>query len=110
MAPPRHDRKRGRVEERHESAADGLYVLGVAATIHEAGPCVEELLHSWSGDVCVTIDRFDVRALLDSWSPPPEARRFSACEEEGATVLDEERYTSLRETEQLERDEGVRQK
>lgn len=120
LAPPRHDRKRGRDDhapgaerqpQRLSAPADGggvdLYVLGVSATIHSAGDvCLEDLLHSWSGDVCVTIDRFDVRALLDSWAPPPPERRWSAHQEEDSTALDEERYSDLRLAEQKER-EGV---
>jgi Alternative splicing regulator len=103
MAPPRSDKKRGR-EDASLAGPGELYVLGVPATIHTAGAvCAEELLHSWAGDVCVTIDRFDVRSLLDSWTPPPPERCWHACREaQGDVALDEERYGDLLVAEQKE--------
>lgn len=105
MAPPRSDKKRGREDASLAGPGSGeLYVLGVPATIHTAGSvCAEELLHSWAGDVCVTIDRFDVRSLLDSWTPPPPERCWNACREaQGDVALDEERYSDLLVAEQKE--------
>jgi hypothetical protein len=92
-----------------------LCARGIPCTLHESGDsgsgdgggCValEALLHGWSGDRCVTIDRYDVRNLLPEWAPPAAGRGWCACceaaeaEECGggaaAAVLASERFGDL---------------
>jgi hypothetical protein len=94
------------------AAACFLTAFGVASTLHAAphGGALEELLQPWSGDCCVTIDRYDVRNLLPEWQPPPACRRACACAEEevDAAALEAERFGDLWAAEELAKSQGMR--
>ena len=83
--PPAPLGKRGRAsvppaDNEALPAACTLTAFGLAAALHEtaAPAALEELLQPWSGDRCVTIDRYDVRNLLPQWAPPAAARGWCA--------------------------------
>ncbi len=82
-------------------------VVGFRAHTHAGGPALEELLHGWAGDVCVTVDRWDALNMLPEWTPPPAHRRWCVHIEEDAEALDEERYCDLRALQQREQDAGA---
>ncbi len=116
--PPRGGGKRSR---RGDAAGDdnnapasacSLTAFGVVATLHAAphGGALEELLQPWSGDCCVTIDRYDARHLLPEWEPPPASRRACACAEEevDAAALEVERFGDLWAEEEAAKTQGMR--
>ena len=112
LGPPPPPPPRGKRGWRGDAAAPDTLecvALGAACELYQEGPALEEMLRPWAGDVCITIDRFDVRNLLDSgWAPPAPGRGWCARgeEEEGvsAAVLEAERYGDLRALEEAERD------
>jgi hypothetical protein len=115
--PPRGGGKRSRRgdvagDDNAAAAACSLIAFGVAATLHAAphGGALEELLQPWSGDCCVTIDRYDVRHLLPEWEPPPASRRACACAEEevDAAALEAERFGDLWAEEEAAKTQGMR--
>jgi len=97
-APPSRG-KRARCEEGSPEESVEFSVVGFSATRHP-GAAPEEQLQSWAGDLCVTVDRFDVRNLLPQWAPPPAQRRWSSLTEEPAALLEQERFGDLRAREE----------